>query len=155
MLNKVKEILQIYAVCRKYGIKLRFWLRGNLGRASVRWYIEDDCLKLESETIKISLFCPDFLDTFYHELGHIRDWRKMLRVGVRPRQTDTSERMAEEISAWEFAKRVRKSAFNISGAIECLNSYSGYHYMRLHPEEIAGYTNIYSSGTSSLQKRIR
>lgn len=103
----IKRILALRYVCKKYDLKYKWKLTGDVG-----W------IDLFNQEICISFFSPHFFEILYHEVGHLIADRslgfltKHRRASVFSRlrygNLDVFVLLAEEATASKFAHRVLK-----------------------------------------------
>ena len=133
----IKNWLVARAICKRNGIKLKF-KRGTYS-AFARW---NGFMGVRE--IHISPLHKPFMQSFLHELSHIRSFDRMANRGldVADEMDDPVKKFKEETKAWIFTKRVLKSKYDSNESARCLMSYSRVHYYEaLTPDQIVPYTD--------------
>lgn len=120
----LKDWLLALSACRKYNIQ---WIPFHWMKGAECVYSFDDCNK----KILINPFYPKFIDSFMHEVGHLRRWDKIYNrcVYFNPKDPVDSFRLRtdcilkEEYIAWKYSKRFLKERFDKKRAKLFFKSY--------------------------------
>lgn len=120
----IKDWLLALSVCRKYNIKWNtfHWMKG-----AECVYSFDNF----SKKILINPFYPKFIDSFMHEVGHLRRWDKIYKRCISNHSKDPVESfhlrtdciLKEEYIAWKYSKRFLKERFDKKRAKLFFKSY--------------------------------
>lgn len=120
----LKDWLLALIICRKYNIKWNpfHWMKG----AECVYSFDD-----YSKKILINPFYPKFIDSFMHEVGHLRRWDKIYKrcVSFNPKDPVDSFHLRtdcilkEEYIAWKYSKRFLKERFDKKRAKLFFKSY--------------------------------
>lgn len=111
-----------YKVCKKYHIKWNPFFGLSYAQYVFSYNMRS---KTSSCSININPFYKNFLDTFFHEVGHCLITRKLFKESITHAEFDLKKAnyFQEEFDAWKFAKRVMKKDFNKSWARNCFKTY--------------------------------
>lgn len=112
----IKDWLLALSICKKYNIK---WnpFKNMKSVGCVYWhgdYISE---------IKINPFHPKFIDSFMHEVGHLRRWGKIYDGCTVEFRMKTQCILKEEYMAWKYSKRFLKSRFDKERAKRLFKTY--------------------------------
>lgn len=122
----LKDWILALIICRKYNIKWNpfHWMKG-----AECVYSFDDF----SKKILINPFYPKFIDSFMHEVGHLRRWDKIYKrcvanhthspESVKSFRLRTDCILKEEYIAWKYSKRFLKERFDKKRAKLLFKSY--------------------------------
>lgn len=120
----IKDWLLALSVCRKYNIKWNpfHWMKGAECVYSFNDY---------SKKILINPFYPKFIDSFMHEVGHLRRWDGIYKRCVKNHSKGPVESfhlrtdciLKEEYIAWKYSKRFLKERFDEKRAKLFFKSY--------------------------------
>ena len=121
----IKDWLIAIRICRKYNIK---WNPiHNLKNAECLYSFGN-----YEKVISINPFYPKFIDSFVHEVGHLRRWDKIYkrckvnkinREPINLFHTLTDCILKEEYMAWKYSKRFLKGRFDRPRAKTMFKSY--------------------------------
>lgn len=119
----LKDWLLALNVCRKYNIK---WNPFHSLRNAECVYNFD----FEKMQVMINPFYPKFIDSFMHEVGHLRRWDRIYKKtfgGSNTRRmlfnNQTGCILKEEYMAWKYSKRFLKERFDKKRAKLFFKSY--------------------------------
>jgi len=120
----IKDWLLAISVCKKYGIKWNpfHWMKGAECVYSFDNY---------NKKILINPFYPKFIDSFMHEVGHLRRWDKIYKRCIKNCSLEPVESfhlrtdciLKEEYIAWKYSKRFLKERFDKKRAKLFFKSY--------------------------------
>lgn len=120
----IKDWLLALSVCRKYNIR---WNPLHRMKSAACVYSTDGY----SKKILINPFYPKFINSFMHEVGHLRRWDKIYKccVSFNPKNPIDSFHLRtgcilkEEYLAWKYSKRFLKGRFDKKRAKLFFKSY--------------------------------
>jgi len=119
----INDWLMAIAICKKYNIKWNPFHHLN----------NAECLYRFGRGISVVIinpFYPKFIDSFVHEIGHLRRWEKIHQATLGTDDTrrlmfdqNTSCILKEEYMAWKYSKRFLKSRFDKTRAKNMFRTY--------------------------------
>lgn len=123
-MNLLKDWLLAVRVCCKYNIKWNPF--HNMKGAECVYSFND-----HSKKVHINPFYPKFIDSFMHEVGHLRRWDKIYKRCIKNHSKDPVESfrlrtdciLKEEYIAWKYSKRFLKDRFDKKRAKLFFKSY--------------------------------
>lgn len=134
----IKDWMLALRVCKKYGIK---WNPFKNMKGAECVYSFDNY----SKKVLINPFYPKFIDSFMHEVGHLRRWDKIYKRCITNRSLDPVESfhlctdciLKEEYMAWKYSKRFLKESFDKKRAKLYFKSYYRRAAKELTPQVAA------------------
>lgn len=120
----LKDWLLALSVCRKYDIQ---WSPFRSIKSAECLY----CFRSHKKKIMINPFYPKFIDSFMHEVGHLRRWDKIYKRCIKNFSPDPVDSfnlrtdciLKEEYIAWKYSKRFLKERFDKKRAKLFFKSY--------------------------------
>ena len=112
----IKDWYTALVICKKYNIKWNPF--HNLKNAECIYNFGS-----RKMVVEMSPFYPKFIDSFVHEVGHLRRWDKIYTGDVKEFTTKTDCILKEEYIAWKYSKRFLKERFDKKRAKLFFKSY--------------------------------
>jgi hypothetical protein len=122
-MNLIKDWLLALSICHKYNIKWNPF--HNMKNAECGYNFGS-----RKMVVEINPFYPKFIDSFMHEVGHLRRWDKIYQNTEGGEFTkrmlfedQTNCILKEEYMAWKYSKRFLKERFDKKRAKLFFKSY--------------------------------